>query len=61
MSITNLNKFRKEKARREKDKRAEENRVRFGRTLDEKKKAKLEEERRLTALEAHKLKKPEGE
>ncbi len=48
--IVNLNKARKKKARAEKDKRAQENRVRFGRT-----KAEREQDEALRTLEANKL------
>lgn len=51
--VVNLNRFRKQKAREEKEARAEENRVRFGRTRAEREKARREDEQASRTLEAH--------
>ena len=52
--IINLRKARKARDRAEKEKRADENRVKFGRTKAEKEKAKAEDEIAKRRLEAHK-------
>ncbi|MGL4396130.1 MAG: DUF4169 family protein [Hyphomicrobium sp.] len=49
--IVNLNKYRKAKDRAESDKRAEENRVRFGRTKAERGAADFEREKQRRALD----------
>ena len=54
MTVINLNKHRKTKARTEKQKRAEENRVSFGRTKAEKVKTKLDVEKLSRHVESHK-------
>ena len=53
--IVNLNKIRKQAARDAKQKQAQENRDRFGRTKAEKKIDQLQEEKRRTLLEGHQL------
>jgi len=56
-NVTNLNRFRKSRTRSERQKQAEENRVRFGRTKAEK---LISEARKTTAenhLDGHKLEK----
>lgn len=50
----NLNKFRKAKARTEKEKRAEANRVKHGLTKAEKQKLKSEAEKAAKNLDGHK-------
>jgi len=50
----NLNKFRKAKARAEKDQRAQENRIKHGRTKAEKARDKLETERSKTHIDLSK-------
>ncbi|MFN0264269.1 DUF4169 family protein [Tepidamorphus sp. 3E244] len=51
--IVNLNRFRKQKARAEKDAKAEQNRVKFGRTRDEKEQARAEDDIAARRLSAH--------
>ncbi|MEE4239538.1 MAG: DUF4169 family protein [Anderseniella sp.] len=51
----NLNRFRKAKARAEKDAKAEENRVKFGRTKAEKQLQISAEEKARRHLDGHKL------
>ncbi|HEX8165734.1 MAG TPA: DUF4169 family protein [Beijerinckiaceae bacterium] len=51
--IISLRRARKEKARAEKDARAAENRVRFGRTKAEKRRAEAEERLAERRIEAH--------
>ena len=53
--IINLNKKRKVKIRLEKEKKAAENRIKFGRTKKEKQIAKQEKERYERLLDGHKL------
>ena len=53
--IINLKQKRKAKARTENDKKASENRVKYGRTKEEKQKEKLTSERAKKHLEGHKL------
>ena len=53
--IINLNRKRKAKVRLEKEKKASENRVKFGRTKKEKQIAKHENERYEQHLDGHKL------
>ena len=53
--IVNLRQFRKSKARAERDAKAEENRVKFGRTKAEKKLQKAEKEKARRQLDGHKL------
>ena len=50
----NLNKFRKARARAEKDAKAEENRVKFGRTKAEKQLQKSASEKARRDLDGHK-------
>lgn|GEM_PF-567389 len=52
--VINLNQKRKAKARTDKDKKASENRRKFGRTKEEKQKEKLEAERAERLLQGHK-------
>ncbi len=52
--IVNLRQFRKSKARAEKDAKAEENRVKFGRTKAEKQLQKAEKEMAFRQLDGHK-------
>ena len=52
--IVNLRQFRKAKARAEKDAKAEENRVKFGRSKAEKQLEKAEKERARRDLDGHK-------
>lgn len=52
--IINLRQARKQKARADKEARAEQNRVTFGRTKDEKKLTKAEQEMARRRLDAHK-------
>ncbi|MDR3502806.1 MAG: DUF4169 family protein [Legionella sp.] len=59
--IINLNKKRKAKARVEKEKKASENRIKFGRTKKEKQIAKQENERHERHLDGHKLEDKESE
>ena len=54
-TVTNLNKFRKRRARAEKQRQAQENRVRFGRTKDEKKLAAIEKDKAAGQLDNHRL------
>lgn len=53
--VINLNRFRKEKTRAQDEKRASENRVKFGRTKAEKQAAKAEVERAARLHEAGRL------
>lgn len=53
--IINLNKRRKAKKRVEKEKKAAENRIRYGRTKKEKQMAKNEIERNKRLLDGHKI------
>ena len=57
--VINLQQQRKAKARTEKDKKAAENRRKFGRTKEEKQAEKLTKERAKKLLEGHKLEKEE--
>jgi hypothetical protein len=52
-NVVNLNKFRKKKARKDKDKSADENRAKYGRTKSEKKKADLENKLAGRNLDGH--------
>ena len=52
--VINLNQQRKARARTEKDKKASENRLKHGRTKDEKKLEKLKSEKLERHLEGHK-------
>lgn len=52
--IINLNKNRKAKARTDKEKKAAENRIKFGRTKEEKNAQKLKAERLERHLKGHK-------
>lgn len=58
-NVINLNKKRKNKNRLEKEKKAVENRVKFGRTKKEKQAAKQETEREERFLDGHKVEKEE--
>jgi len=53
--VINLNSKRKAKARTEKEKKASQNRIKFGRTKAEKKIEKLNAKRAQQNLEGHKL------
>ncbi|WP_240796882.1 DUF4169 family protein [Terasakiella sp. SH-1] len=53
--IINLRQKRKQKARLDKDKRAEENRVKFGRTKAQKKKEAFEAGKQKQSVDDHKL------
>jgi hypothetical protein len=53
--VVNLRQFRKSKARAEKDAKAEENRVKFGRTKAEKQLEKAEKEKARRHLDSHRL------
>jgi hypothetical protein len=53
--IVNLRQFRKSRARAERDAKAEENRVKFGRTKAEKQLQKAEKEKARRQLDGHKL------
>lgn len=59
--IVNLRQFRKQKARDEKEVKAERNRAAFGRTGAEKKLTKLLNEKAQKALDQGKLEKPPQE
>ena len=54
-NVSNLNRFRKSKARSEKHRRAEENRARYGRSKAEKLTGKIREARAQKHLDGHKL------
>lgn len=53
--IVNLNRVRKAKAKAEREVQAAENRVKFGRTKEEKKKSRAEDEAAARHLDGHKL------
>lgn len=53
--VVNLNRFRKMRDRTEREKVAEENRVRFGRTKAEKLRDRQERERRTSELDGKKV------
>lgn len=55
VKVTNLNRFRKARARADKARHAEENRIRFGRTRAEKLLAKTEKSNDRAHLDGHKL------
>jgi hypothetical protein len=55
--LINLNKKRKAKIRVEKEKKASENRIKFGRTKQEKRLEKQDKERSERLLDDHKLEK----
>ena len=57
----NLNKFRKAKAKAEKEQAAKENRAKFGRTRVEKSLDKARADKLAKLTDAHRLKKPPGE
>lgn len=59
VDVINLNKKRKAKIRLEKEKKASENRIKFGRTKKEKQIAKQDNERSERHLDGHKLEKEE--
>lgn len=59
--VINLNKKRKAKLRLEKEKKASENRIKFGRTKQEKQLDKKENERSKRHLDGHKLENKEKE
>ncbi|HHF0525917.1 TPA: DUF4169 family protein [Legionella anisa] len=61
VNVINLNKKRKAKIRLEKEKKASENRIKFGRTKKEKLLEKQENERDERHLDGHKLEKKEKE
>lgn len=52
--VTNLNRFRKQKARSDKRAAADENAVKFGRTKAQKSLEKAQAEKTVTDFEAHK-------
>lgn len=56
-NIINLNKKRKAKKREEKEKQAEKNRIKYGRTKQEKQQAKQSTDKAERKLEGHKLSK----
>ncbi len=58
--LINLNRARKEKAKRDRLAEAEANRVKFGRTKAEKLKEKAEAERATRTLDAHRREEPQG-
>ncbi|MCL9684218.1 DUF4169 family protein [Legionella maioricensis] len=60
VDIINLNKKRKAKIRLEKEKKATENRIKFGRTKKEKLLEKQDIERNKRHLDGHKLEKEEN-
>lgn len=53
--VVNLNRFRKTRARTEREKEAEANRIRFGRTKEEKARDRLEQQRLGRSLDGSKL------
>lgn len=53
--VVNLRQFRKSKARAEKNARAEENRVKFGRTKAERQAERAEKDKAHRHLDGHKL------
>jgi hypothetical protein len=53
--VVNLRDFRKKKALGERDRKAAENRARFGRTRDQKERDRREDERQADQLEGKKL------
>lgn len=53
MTVINLNKARKAKAKAETKRRADENSVRYGRSKAEKELCDAQEEQRVTRLDAH--------
>ncbi|VEB36786.1 Uncharacterised protein [Legionella sainthelensi] len=59
MNVINLNKKRKTKNRLENEKKASENRIKFGRTKKEKQLEKQENERSERFLDGHKLEEKE--
>ncbi|AMP90847.1 DUF4169 family protein [Legionella pneumophila] len=59
VDVINLNKKRKAKVRLEKEKKASENRIKFGRTKKEKQLEKQDSERNERHLDGHKLDKKE--
>ncbi|BCA94738.1 hypothetical protein TUM19329_10990 [Legionella antarctica] len=59
VDVINLNKKRKTKIRLEKEKKASENRIKFGRTNQEKQIEKQDSERNERYLDGHKLEKTE--
>jgi hypothetical protein len=59
--IINLRQHRKSKERTQKDKKASENRSKFGRTKSEKETEKLKSKKAEKHLEGHKLEKDENE
>lgn len=59
--IVNLRQFRKQNARTEKERQAEENRIRFGRTKAEKQLTKALNEQERRKLDAGRIEGKEGE
>ena len=53
--VVNLRQFRKQKARSEKDKQAEQNRIAFGRTKAERKLTEAERDKAARHIDGHKL------
>lgn len=56
--VVNLNQYRKQRSRTASQKRASENRVRFGRTKDEKTRQALETEQNVRQLDGKQIDKP---
>lgn len=59
--VINLNQKRKAKARTEKEKKAAQNRIKFGRTKQEKNLEKLDARRAEKHIQGHKLEPGQGE
>ncbi|MHA7968680.1 DUF4169 family protein [Rhizobium sp. CAU 1783] len=59
--VVNLRQFRKSKARSEKEKQADQNRITFGRTKAEKELTRALNEKAAKSLDQGRLDKPEGE
>ncbi|NML73208.1 DUF4169 family protein [Rhizobium sp. S-51] len=59
--VVNLRQFRKSKARSEKEKQADQNRITFGRTKAEKELTRALNEKAEKSLDQGRLDKPEGE
>lgn len=58
--VINLNKKRKTKNRLEKEKKASENRIKYGRTKNEKQQVKQDNERNQRYLDGHQLEKKDN-
>lgn len=59
--VVNLRQFRKQSARSEKERKAEENRIRFGRTKAEKQLSKALNEQDARKLDAGRIERKDGE